>query len=99
MYTAIMVFVIGLFVTLLFLNIYFRMKVIKVYKVLVKARVEFDTSHLLNLEKMEKEVIPNYPKYQNEIRTFIQNIRFSIKIAIILLLLISVLSAVLYYYQ
>lgn len=94
-----MVFVIGLFVTLLFLNIYFRMKVIKVYKVLVKARVEFDTSHLLNLEKMEKEVIPNYPKYQNEIRTFIQNIRFSIKIAIILLLLISVLSAVLYYYQ
>ena len=94
-----MVFVIGLFVTLLFLNIYFRMKVIKVYKVLVKARVEFDTSHLLNLEKMEKEIIPHYPKYQDEIRTFVQNIRFSIKVAIILLLLISVLSAILYYYQ
>lgn len=94
-----MVLVIGLFVALLFLNIYFRAKVLKVYRRLVKGRVEFDSSHILNLEKMEKEVIPKHPNHAEDIRTFVTHIRFSIKIAILIVLLISALSGILYYFQ
>lgn len=86
--------VIGLFVALLFLNIYFRVKVIKVYKILIKNRVEFSSKHIFSKEKMEEEIIPKYPKLENEIRSFANNITFSIKIAALLILLISVAGAI-----
>ena len=45
---------IGIFVALLFLNIYVRVKVLGFYKVLVQNQVQFDTSHFFNKSKMEK---------------------------------------------
>ncbi|MEZ4982255.1 MAG: hypothetical protein R2769_11850 [Saprospiraceae bacterium] len=43
--------VIGLFVAMLFVNVYFRVKVLKTYKVLVKNRVEFGAAHIFNKKK------------------------------------------------
>ena len=47
--------IIALFVALLFLNIYFRIKVLKAHKILIKNRVEFETAHFFSKKKMEEE--------------------------------------------
>jgi O-antigen/teichoic acid export membrane protein len=96
MYKVLMALVIGLFVALLFLNLYFRAKVLKLYRVLLSKRVEFKQRHIFNQAAMEAEVIPLYPHASDEIREFARHIRFSIKIAVILLLLITVVSYLLY---
>ena len=55
MLAILMSVVVGLFIAMLFLNIYFRVKVFKVYKVLVQNRVEFSAKHVFSKEKMEAE--------------------------------------------
>jgi len=91
--------IVGFFIALLFLNIYFRVKVLKNYRVLVQNRVQFDKSHMMNLEKLEQEIIPRYPKFSKEIRGFVHNIRFSVKIAVVLVILITIVGTLLYYNQ
>ena len=88
-------FIIGFFLALLFLNIYFRVKVFKVYKVLVDNRIEFGSAHVFNKVKMEDEVLSKHPKFSNEILSFVGHIRKSITIAIILVVLITVMGAIL----
>jgi len=46
---------------------------------------------------MESEVIPNHPGMADEIRTFSNHIRFSVKIASILIVLITILGGILMY--
>lgn len=87
--------IIGVFLALLFLNIYFRVKVFKVYKVLVQNKVEFNSSHIFNKEKMANEILPRYPKYRNEILSFVGHIKNSVTIAIILVILITILGFIL----
>lgn len=99
MYSLLISLVIGFFVAMLFLNIYFRVKVLKSYKVLVKNKVEFDSSHMLNRKKLESEILPKYPKFRKEILDFNNHIRYSIRIAIGLILLISVAGGILGYYR
>ena len=70
MFEIIVSAIIGLFVAMLFVNVYFRAKVLKSYKILVQNRVEFDTKHILNPQKMKDEVLPKYPKFRTEIETF-----------------------------
>lgn len=91
--------IIALFVAMLFLNVYFRVKVMKAYKVLVQHRIEFDTKHLLNPKKMREEVLPKYPKFKTEIETFSNHIIYSIKMATVLIVLITLFGAVLMYYR
>jgi len=99
MYKLLVTLVIGLFVVLLFLNLYFRVKVLKVYRKLNAANVEFDSRHMLNPKKMEEEVLPLYPKHANDIRTFTSHIRYSIKMASVLIVLITLFGAILMYYR
>ena len=87
--------IIASFLGLLVLNIYFRVKVFKYYKVLVKNRVEFNAKHVFNKQKMEEEIIPLYPKHGNDIRAFSANIRFSVKLAILLIGLITLMAMIL----
>lgn len=91
--------VIGLFVAMLFLNIYFRAKVLKVYKKLLQNEVEFGVSHFLNKEKMEKEVYPRHPDMVKEIDTFVRHIRYSVSMATVLILLITLFGGILMYYR
>lgn len=91
--------VIGFFVALLILNIYFRVKVLKAYKVLVRNKVEFDASHMFNRQKLQDEVIVKYPKFEKEILDFNNHIRNSIMIAVGLVLLIAIAGGVLSYFR
>ncbi len=99
MYELLIFLIIGLFVGMLFLNIYFRVKVLKAYKVLVQNRIEFKAIHVFNSRKMEDEVLPHYPQFEREILTFSSHIRYSIRMATVLIALITLFGAVLMYYR
>lgn len=99
MYILLISIVIGLFVAMLFVNVYFRVKVLKAYKVLVQNEVEFGARHLFNPKKMEEEVLPKYPNVQKEIISFARHIRYSIKMATVLIILITAFGAILMYYR
>ncbi|HHM20428.1 MAG TPA: hypothetical protein ENJ20_00265 [Bacteroidetes bacterium] len=92
-------FIIGLFAALLFVNFYFRVKVLKSYKRLLENRVEFGFRDILNKEKIEKIVIPRYPHAAQDIRDFTNHIRYSIKIGSALILLITALGALLMWFR
>ncbi len=91
--------IIGLFVAMLFLNVYFRVKVMKAYKKLVKARVQFGVKDILSKQKLESEVIPKYPHMRQDILDFSNHIRYSIKMATVLIALITAFGAVLMWYR
>ena len=99
MYYFLVTLVIGLFIAVLFLNIYFRVKVFKVYKRLVQAEVEFDAKDVFNMQRIEDEVIPKYPNQADDIRTFMNHIRYSVRLASVLITLITVFGGVLMYYR
>lgn len=99
MYTMLITIVIGLFLAMLFVNVYFRAKVLKVYGILVRNKVEFGASHIFNREKLETEILPKYPQFRTEIETFVRHMRYSIKMASVLLALITAFGAILMYYR
>ena len=99
MYILLISIVIGLFLAMLFLNVYFRAKVFKVYGVLVRNRVHFEVAHIFNRQKLEAEVLPKYPQFRTEIETFIRHMRYSIRMATVLIALITAFGAVLMYFR
>ena len=99
MYILLISIIIGLFVGMLFVNLYFRAKVLKVYGVLVRNKVEFGMAHIFSREKLEEEILPRYPQFQNEIESFIRHMRYSIKMATVLIFLITAFGAVLMYFK
>ncbi len=86
--------IIGLFVAMLFVNVYFRAKVLKTYKRLVQNRVEFGAAHLFNRKKMEAEVLPKYPHMRQDILDFSNHIQYSIRMASVLIALITLFGAI-----
>ena len=99
MFQILVALIIGLFVAMLFVNVYFRVKVLKSYKKLIKQRVEFGVKDILNEEKIENEVIPKYPHAAQDIRDFTRHIRYSIKMGTVLIVLITAFGAVLMWYR
>lgn len=99
MYTLLIAIIIGLFVAMLFVNVYFRAKVLKVYGVLVRNKVQFGAAHVFNRKKLEEEILPKYPQFKNEIETFIGYMRKTINMASILIALITAFGAVLMYFR
>ncbi len=99
MYGFLIFLVIGLFVAMLFVNVYFRVKVMKTYKKLIQARVEFGASHIFNRQKMEAEILPRYPAQREDIETFVRHLKFSINMATVLAALITIFGGILMYYR
>jgi hypothetical protein len=99
MFKILFFFIIGLFVAMLFLNVYFRAKVLKTYGRLVKNRVEFKPYHVFNRSKMEAEILPKYPHMKQDILDFSNHMQYSIKMASVLIVLITLAGAVLMYFQ
>ncbi len=99
MFILLVSIVIGLFVAMLFVNIYFRVKVLKSYKVLVQNKVEFGAAHLFNRQKMADEIYPRYPHMRKEIETFVSHMQYTIRMATVLIALITLFGAVLMYYR
>lgn len=99
MFVLLISIVVSLFVAMLFLNVYFRVKVYKEYKVLVQNRIQFEASHFFDKEKMEKEVIAKHPEYRDNIETFVRHMRYSISMATVLIALITMFGGILMYYR
>jgi len=99
MYNLLIAIVIGLFVAMLFVNLYFRAKVLKVYGVLVRNKVEFGAAHIFNRKKLEEEILPRYPQFRNEIESFVRHMVYSIKMASMLIALITAFGAILMYFR
>lgn len=95
MYGIMLWIIIGLFIALLFVNIYFRLRVIKHFRNITKAGVEFGAKHIFNDHKLETEVIPRYPNSAEDIRAFAKELKFALKFATGLFLLICLLGWVL----
>lgn len=91
--------VIGVFVAMVFLNVYFRVKVMRAYGVLVRNRVDFKAEHIFNRQKMEAEIYPKYPEQREAIETFTNHLRYSIRMASVLIVLITLFGAILMYYR
>ncbi|MGB3546278.1 MAG: hypothetical protein WBA17_04850 [Saprospiraceae bacterium] len=91
--------VIALFLGMLFINIYFRAKVIRAYRRLVEGRVDFKPAHVFNRRLMEEEIIPRYPGQEENIRQFTRHLRNSINMATVLLLLITLFGGILMWYR
>lgn len=99
MYTILISLVWGIFAAMLFLNIYIRVKAFKYYRKLVEARVDFGASHIFNQKKMEEEIYPQYPNHISDIQAFTGHIRKSMRIATILMVLITLFGGILMYYR
>jgi hypothetical protein len=99
MFVLLISLVIGLFVAMLFLNVYFRVRVFKVYKILVQNEVEFGVKHIFNKEKMQTDIIPKYPNQKENIELFVRHMQYSIQMASVLIALITLFGAILMYYR
>lgn len=88
-----------LFAAMVFLNVYFRVKVFRAYKILVQNKVEFGAAHIFNRQKMEAEIMPRYPRMRGEIETFVKHLRRSISMATVLIALITAFGAVLMWFR
>ncbi len=99
MYILLISIVLGLFAAALFVNVYFRVKVFRLYRILEQNRVEFGASHIFNRQKMEQEIYPKYPKFKTEIATFVSHIHYSIRMASVLTGLITLFGFILMYYR
>ena len=83
------------FAGLLFLNIHFRVKVWKVYKRLRMGGPDLKAAHICKPELLETEILNKHPKHRDDVVLFVDNIRRSVRLASILILLITVFTAIL----
>lgn len=99
MYALLVTIVLALFAAMVFVNVYFRVRVLKTYKKLVQNRVEFGAAHMFNKKKMEEEIFPRYPHMKDDIQTFVNHMKYTIKMATVLIALITLFGAILMYYR
>ncbi|MEM8583155.1 MAG: hypothetical protein AAGF87_02740 [Bacteroidota bacterium] len=99
MYLTLIIILAVLFASMLGLNIYFRVKVLKAYKALVQNRVDFSPRQIMSKRRVEEEIIPDYPNHADLIRQFSDNLHKSIRMGTVLLLLITLFGGVLMWYR
>ncbi len=96
---TLMYLILFLFILMLFVNIYFRIKVIRAFRVLRDNRIQFDSALVFQNERLEHEVISRHPAHARYIRDFAHYLRRSISMAIILIALITLMGGLLMYYR
>lgn len=84
--------IVALFLSLLFLNFYFKKEILKHYRVLYQNRVEFTFAQLFDRSRLEREVLSRYPGQRSDIVAFADKIRRSAILASVLLLGIMALA-------
>jgi len=92
---SMMYLLIILFIGLFIIQFYFRVRVVKVYQKLVQNRVQFDTSHIFSSKKMESEILPKYPEHKDDILKFVKEMRYSLTIASVFIVLIFLAAIIL----
>lgn len=81
MFEKIILVATSLFIGLLVLNLFFRIKLLKLYRKLIEGEVDFPPTMLFNRRKLKEEIVPRYPKYESEILEFSRKLNTSIRIA------------------
>ncbi|WP_232826538.1 hypothetical protein [Lewinella sp. IMCC34183] len=99
MFVLLVTIVIVLFLAMLFVNLYFRAKVLRAYRDLVRTDVDFSAAQILSERRMEEEVVSAYPLHAAAIRAFGNNLRRSIRMATVLLVLITLFGGILMWYR
>ena len=84
--------IVAAFAGILFVNVFFRVKVLKLYKYLVQNEVHFTTVHFFQPAKMEREVLKKYPQHRDQILEFVSLIKRSMTMASLLIAVIIVLG-------
>lgn len=88
-----------LFVAMLGVNLYFRAKVLRAYRVLVQNRVDFTAGQIFSTLRVEDEIVPAYPEQEQAIRNFSRYLQLSIKMTTVLMALITAFGAILMWYR
>lgn len=94
-----MYIIIALFAVLLFVNIYFRIKVMKTLKILRQYNVQFDKSMVADDTKLAELIKKSPGESRKAIADFARYIKRSMTMAILLILMITLFGAVLMYYR
>ena len=88
MFEFLFLLIVAAFIAMLFVNVFYRVKIFKVYKYLVQNRVDFTTKHFFNSEKLEKEILSKYPEHKTQILNFVTLIKKSVTLASVLIFII-----------
>ncbi|OAV43281.1 hypothetical protein [Lewinella sp. 4G2] len=99
MQTLLLTIVCLLFVAMLAVNIYFRAKVLRAYRLLVQGRVDFTPAQIFSTARVEDEIVPNYPGQEQPIRDFSRYLQLSIKMTTVLMALITAFGGILMWYR
>ncbi len=89
----------GLFAAMVFLNFYFRLRVLNTYRRLQRKNVDFGAVHFFDRSRLEQEILPRYPDSRADILNFVRHIRLSVRMASVLIVLITLFGAVLMYFR
>ena len=98
MQTVLIVGIAAAFIGMLGVNVYFRAQVLRAYRELVRAGVEFDGRDMLTAERIEA-LVRRYPEQEVALRSFTGGIRRSMSMASALIVLIALLGATLMWYR
>jgi hypothetical protein len=88
-----------LFVMMLGVNLYFRAKVLRAYRKLVQAEVDFTPGQIFSKLRVEDEIIPQYPDSAEAIRDFSNYLQRSIKMTTVLMALITAFGGILMWFR
>ncbi len=88
-----------LFVAMLAVNLYFRAKVLRAYRILVQNEVDFTPGQIFSKQRVEDEIIPSYPAQAKAIRDFSGYLQLSIKMTTVLMALITAFGGILMWYR
>ena len=98
MQTALIVAIAAAFLGMLGVNVYFRARVLRAYRELVRAGIEFDGRDMLTQPRID-ELVRRHPGHETELRAFTGGIRRSMSLASGLIVLIALLGATLMWYR
>jgi hypothetical protein len=83
-----------LFAGFFILNMYFRIKVFRHYRILMTNKIEFGTAEIFSDVRMQA-VIDKHPQQKDAIRRFCMNMRFTMWMATVFVILVIILGFVL----
>ena len=81
MYNLLFVLIVAAFIAMLAVNVFFRVKVLKLYKYMVQHNIQFNSRHFFSRDRMEEEVLSRYPEHREHIERFVYLIKQSITLA------------------
>lgn len=86
----------GLVGAMIFVNIYFRLKVIRIYKALIQSGISVSPGQLLSRTKMENELISKYPRHRELLLDLRKQIIRSLALAATLWLVVLAIGLLVY---